>query len=92
MASTRLRAYDIIRYLKKRDVAAGLFNPLSRYDKAIFQKSFNKKSLELASRLKQKKTEVIFDINVNYIDPDDTFVIRDPAERDTGHALPGGPR
>lgn len=74
MASTRLRTYDVIRYLRKNNVKAGLYNPFSRYDIVVFQKAFSKKFLSLAKKLKDKHIKIVFDINVNYIDSDDLFV------------------
>lgn len=77
MASTRLRAYDVIGYLPKGKVKAGLYNPFCRYDVIVFQKAFNRRFLNLAKRLKNKGVKIVFDINVNYIDSDMVFVRRD---------------
>ena len=74
MASTRLRTYDVIRYLRKKNINARLYNPFSRYNIAVFQKSFNKKFLFLAKKLKNKHIKIVFDINVNYIDKDELLV------------------
>jgi len=74
MASTRLRVYDVIRYLKSINIKSGLYISFFRYDIVIFQKAFSKKFISLAKKLKNKNTKIIFDINVNYIDSDDLLV------------------
>lgn len=74
MASTRLRTYDVIRYLRKKNINARLYNPFSRYNIVVFQKAFNKKFLFLAKKLKNKHIKIVFDINVNYIDKDELLV------------------
>jgi len=74
MASTRLRAYDVIKGLKKQQVKAELYYPYLKYDIVIFQKVFSKKYIRLAEKLKSNGCKIIFDINVNYLDNDDTCV------------------
>lgn len=73
MASTRLRAYDIINYLNKTDsFYAELYNPGKKYDICIFQKYFNSDAYDKLIKIKKKGTKVILDINVNYFDYFDT--------------------
>ncbi len=86
MASTRLRAYDVIKHLRQNKVKAGLYNPFLRYDLVIFQKAFKSKFLALAEKLKFAKTKIVFDINVNYIDSDTIFVT-DQQKRDIKEML-----
>jgi hypothetical protein len=74
MPSTRIRAYDAIRHLKNADVKAGLFRPFFRFDIVIFQKAFSAPFLETARSLKRKGIRIVFDVNVNYLDPDPVFV------------------
>jgi len=74
MASTRLRAYDIIKGLKKQDIKVGLYYPFFKYDVVIFQKAFSKNHILLAEKLKKKETKIILDINVNYLDEKDDYI------------------
>ncbi|MBU1077448.1 MAG: hypothetical protein KKH98_09160 [Spirochaetes bacterium] len=74
MASTRIRVYDIIKGLKKYHIWSGLYKSYLSYNIVIFQKAFSSKYLQIALELKEKNTKIIFDINVNYIDFDKTFV------------------
>ena len=74
MASTRLRVYDIIKYLREKGAKTGLYIPFTRYDIIVFQKTFSRRFLWLARRFKSKGTKIVFDINVNYIDRDEIFV------------------
>ena len=68
MASTRLRCYDIINFLDKKLIIAGLYRSFKKYDLVIFQKDFSDDAIKLANKLKSQGTKVIFDINVNYLE------------------------
>lgn len=68
MASTRLRAYDVIRSPLQKKYHLELYKPWRRYDLLIFQKNFNPDALAFAQRAQQKGTKIILDINVNYFD------------------------
>lgn len=69
MASTRLRAYDVINNFNKDEKHfLELYKPWKKYDIVIFQKKFDDKALRLAEKLKSKGTKIILDINVNYYD------------------------
>lgn len=69
MASTRLRAYDIINNFQSSDeYFVELYKPWKHYDIVIFQKKFDDKALRLAQALKKRGTKVVLDINVNYYD------------------------
>ena len=74
MASTRLRVYDVMRYLRQEGIRTEFYNPLSSYRVVIFQKAFERKMIPFAQSLKRKGVRIIFDINVNYIDDDAQFV------------------
>ena len=69
MPSTRIRVYDIIEAFKKHsDYKLSIYNRFNKFDVVIFQKLFNEKSYQKAVQLKEKGTEIILDINVNYYD------------------------
>jgi glycosyltransferase involved in cell wall biosynthesis len=70
MASTRLRCYDVIKFLNKNGIVAELYNNNHLYDIIIFQKCFKKHHKELAEQLKNEGTIVILDININIIEVD----------------------
>ncbi|MBN2483470.1 MAG: hypothetical protein JXD21_04640 [Candidatus Omnitrophica bacterium] len=74
MASTRLRVYDVIRYLRENGLATESYRPWGGYKVVIFQKCFHKKAIRLAQKLRKKNIKVVLDINVNYIDGDPAFV------------------
>lgn len=65
-ASTRIRAYDIIKaFDNDEQYRLELYKPLRKYDMVIFLKNYNHAAYQLAQRLKQKGTKVVFDININ---------------------------
>lgn len=69
MASTRIRAYDVIRgFAKDSEFFLELYKPWKRYDIVIFQKSFRTKHLKLARKLKAAGTLVVLDVNINVFD------------------------
>ena len=68
MASTRIRCFDIISYLKKHGTNTGLYSICKKYDIVIFQKSFNEKHYRLARKLRARCTRIVLDINVNYFE------------------------
>jgi len=70
MASTRLRCYDIIHFLKSSHYDAELYCPGQNYDIIIFQKCFKDEHIRLAKTLNANGTIVVLDINVNYINED----------------------
>ena len=73
MASTRLRAYDIIDYLNKTDIFyAELYKHGKKYDFCIFQKYFNSDAYDKLIKIKKRGTKVLLDINVNYFESFDT--------------------
>jgi len=74
MASTRIRAYDVINMCKEHGWDAGIYKPFLKYDLIIFQKAFKGRFLELARHLRRKGTKILLDINVNFIDEDEHFV------------------
>jgi len=74
IASTRLRVYDIIRYLREKGVKGGIYSSFERFDIVVFQKSFSPNHLHTVQKLRTKGVKTILDINVNYIDTDNEFV------------------
>ncbi len=69
MASTRLRAYDVINNFQSSDeYFVELYKPWKHYDIVIFQKKFDEQALQLAKKLKKQGVKIILDINVNYYD------------------------
>jgi len=73
MASTRLRAYDIIHYLNKTETFyAELYKPWRKYEICIFQKYFNANAYKKMIKIKNQGTKVLFDVNVNYFESSDT--------------------
>jgi len=68
MASTRIRCYDIIKYLNKEKIFAELYKKNMKYRVVVFQKAFNKNHIKEAQNLKNDRCYIILDINVNYID------------------------
>ena len=70
MASTRLRVYDVIlSFAHSSAYFLEMYKPWKTYDVVIFQKKFDAQAFELATRLKQRGTKIVLDINVNYFDP-----------------------
>ncbi len=69
IASTRIRAYDIINFINScsTDLCSSLFRKYSNYDVVVFQKTFGKRYQDIAAGLKKKGVKVVFDINVNYV-------------------------
>lgn len=85
MGSTRLRAYDIIKYLNQTSkFSAELYKNWKgdKYDVAIFQKYFNHKACKLANRLIRKGIKIILDINVNYYEKSKTAFVHENQRRD----------
>lgn len=75
MASSRIRVYDVIKmFWQDKDFWAELYTPFRKYDIAIFQKKFDERAFEIAKKLKEKKTKVILDINVNYYDASSKYI------------------
>lgn len=71
MASTRLRAYDVINNFENSEkYFLEIYKPWKKYDLVIFQKKFDSKALKLAQKLRKKETKIVLDINVNYFDPE----------------------
>ena len=68
MSSTRIRCYDIINYLNKKDILSELYKENKEYKIVVFQKAFDQKHIALARRLNDKGCTTIFDINVNYLE------------------------
>lgn len=68
MASTRIRCYDVIKYLNKRKIFSELYKENKKYKIVIFQKAFDDRHIKLAQNLKNSGCAIIFDINVNYIE------------------------
>ena len=68
MASTRIRCYDVIKYLNQRKIFSELYKENKEYKLVIFQKAFGEKHIKSAQKLKEKGSIIIFDINVNYIE------------------------
>jgi len=82
MASTRLRCYDVMRFLNNNHFIAELYNKEHKYELVIFQKCFKNEHIKLAKSLKRKGIIVILDMNVNYIDKDSNseFVTKEQNE------------
>ncbi|MFH0976546.1 MAG: hypothetical protein V1874_12260 [Spirochaetota bacterium] len=74
-ASTRLRCYDIIKFLNKHGYLAEIYTSSLKYDIVIFQKCFRKNHIDLAASLKESGVIVILDININIIELDGTVGI-----------------
>jgi glycosyltransferase involved in cell wall biosynthesis len=73
MASTRIRAYDVINYLNKTDnFYAELYKPWRKYDLCIFQKYFNDSAYKKLIRIKKQGTRTLLDVNVNYFEHSNT--------------------
>ncbi len=68
MASTRIRCFDIISFLKSRGIKTGLYKSFRKFDIVVFQKSFSRRHYEMARRLSALGTRIILDINVNYFE------------------------
>jgi len=69
IASTRIRAYDIINnFYNDNTYKLELFSKRGKYDIVIFQKKFDKKAYQLAEKLKKKKIKIVLDVNVNYFE------------------------
>lgn len=68
MASTRIRCFDIIQYLKKHGIKTRLYNTFKKYDIVVFQKAFEKKHYDIAKKLKSQGSRIVLDLNVNYFE------------------------
>ena len=69
MASTRIRVYDVINAFKNdKKYFLEIYKPAFNYNLIIFQKYFDKKAYLLAKKLKQNKSKIILDLNVNYFE------------------------
>ena len=68
MASTRIRCFDIIKYLKEHGTDTGLYRAFKKYDIVVFQKSFYEKHYRLARKLRARGTKIVLDVNVNYFE------------------------
>ncbi len=66
MASTRIKCFDIIRYLKNHHIKSGVFSAIKKYDILVFQKTFTEKHRRLAEKLKLQGKKIVLDLNVNY--------------------------
>lgn len=80
MASTRLRAYDVILYFAQdKDFTLELYRPWRKYDIVIFQKAWRKNHHHLAQVLQKNGTRVILDLNtaVFHIHPESHAFIRE---------------
>ena len=83
IASTRLRAYDVINYLNKtNNFFAELYKPWRKYDICVFQKYFNADALDKLIKIKKQGTKVLLDINVNYFENLGTDRITEKHTRD----------
>lgn len=85
MASTRLRVYDIIKYLNQTNkFSVELYKHWKedKYDVVIFQKYFNRKAYKLANRLRRKGIKIILDINVNYYEKSNTVFVHENQGKD----------
>lgn len=74
MASTRIRCYDVIKYLDKRKIFAELYKENKKYKIVVFQKAFDENHIKLAQKLKDEGCVILFDINVNYIEKEGAAV------------------
>lgn len=61
LASIRCRCYDVIDELCRRGEKAEIYRPLRKYDVVIFTKTYSKRALHLAEKLKTKGVLVIAD-------------------------------
>ena len=68
MASTRIRVYDVIKYMGAKGYSTGLYNRLLSYQVVVFQKTADEGFVELAEKLKSKGVKVGYDININMED------------------------
>lgn len=76
IASIRLRVYDVINYLNKTEnIQAELYNVRNRYEIIVFQKYFNGEAFEKILKIKEKETNILLDINVNYFENFNTNLI-----------------
>ena len=85
MASTRLRVYDIIRYLNQTtEFSAELYKDWKKgnYDIVIFQKYFIHTAYNLANELKREGIKVILDINVNYYEQSNVGFVEEDQRKD----------
>ena len=75
MASSRIRVYDVIKmFWHDKDFLVKLYGPFRKYDIVIFQKKFDERAFGIAKKLKERKTKVILDINVNYYDASSKYI------------------
>ncbi len=68
MASTRIRCFDIINYLKKNGIKTGIYSSFKKYDIVVFQKTFNENNHRTAQKIKSRGTGIVLDLNVNYFE------------------------
>ncbi|MBC8465157.1 MAG: hypothetical protein H8D63_02200 [Parcubacteria group bacterium] len=81
MASTRIRAYDVIRFFSgDMDIRVGLYIPFRRYDVVVFQKVFDARAYKRAIALRRQGVRIVLDINVNYYDTESKKIL--PSQRD----------
>lgn len=74
-ASTRIRGYDIIRAFENdTKYHLELYRPFRKYDAVIFIKLYNEKAYQLAKKLQQQGTQIVFDININIFELRSDFV------------------
>ena len=77
LGSTRIRAYDVINAFKKdSNYFLELYKPFHEYDILIFQKCFNAHAYTIAQKYKKKGCKIVFDINVNYYDKDNPYILQ----------------
>ncbi len=80
MASTRLRAYDVIlHFAQDKDFILELYRPWRKYDIVIFQKAWRKNHHHLAQVLQKNGTRVVLDLNtaIFHIHPESRTFIRE---------------
>lgn len=85
MASTRLRAYDIIEYLNQTTkFSVELYKNWKedKYDVVVFQKYFSHKAYTLANHLRRKGIKIILDINVNYYERSSMVFVHENQKKD----------
>jgi glycosyltransferase involved in cell wall biosynthesis len=74
-ASTRIRVYDVIEAFRN-DVhfQMEIYRPFRKYDIVVFLKTYDGEAFQLAEKLKEGGTRVVFDININVFESGSRFV------------------
>ena len=80
-ASTRIRVYDIIKsFDRDKEFHLELYRGHRNYDLVCFLKTYDATAQSLASKLKRKGTQVIFDININIFEKESLSVSKQQRE------------